>query len=233
MSAPDLASVWLLLQTGSRAAAHNMALDDLLLAQVREFGHPILRFYSWAEAAATFGYAQRIAEVESFTNLRPLVRRPTGGGVVPHDRDWTYSLVFPPSHVWYHLKATESYQRVHEWMAAALQRLQISSQLVELSDKSGPGQCFVGAERHDLVLDGRKIAGAAQRRNRDGLLIQGSLQPPEARLAKADWQKAVCDVAHAQWGVQWRSMDLTPAFEKQVEILAASKYSQAAHNRRR
>src|SRR5687768_12129854 len=97
MSASDPASAWLLLQTGRRRAADNMALDELLLSRAAEFGHPILRFYSWAEAAATFGYAQRIAEVESFTLLRPLIRRPTGGGLVPHDRDWTYSLVFPPS----------------------------------------------------------------------------------------------------------------------------------------
>lgn len=233
MTSPSPGPVWLLLQTGRRAAADNMAIDEALLSRAAEFGHPILRFYSWAEAAATFGYAQRIVDVERFTTLRPLIRRPTGGGVVPHDRDWTYSLVFPPSDPWYHLKATASYQRVHEWMGAALQRLEISPQLAELSDQSGPGQCFVGAERHDLVLGGRKIAGAAQRRNQDGLLIQGSLQPPNQELAKADWQKAVCDVAHTAWGVQWKSMDLEPALESQVAALAASKYTQDAHNRRR
>lgn len=233
MSSPSPGPVWLLLQTGRRAAAENMAVDEILLSRAAEFAHPVLRFYSWAEAAATFGYAQRIADVELFTTLRPLIRRPTGGGVVAHDRDWTYSLVFPPSDPWYHLQAMESYQRVHEWMSAALQRMQISPQLAEFSDKSGPGQCFVGAERHDLVLDGRKIAGAAQRRNRDGLLIQGSLQPPNHELAKADWQKAVCDVAHTVWGVQWKSMDLQPMLESQVAALAISKYAQAAHNRRR
>src|SRR5439155_14037947 len=112
-------SFWYLLRTGARPPAENMALDEVLLGSAPQLGEPLLRFYSWTAAAATFGYFQKFQEVERMTPLRPLVRRPTGGGLVPHDADWTYSLLFPPSHSWYSLKAVESYKRLHQWIQAA------------------------------------------------------------------------------------------------------------------
>ena len=87
---------WYLLKTGAGHYAFNMALDEALLHAAPRLGQPVLRFYGWTEPAASFGYFQKHAEIERMTLLRPLVRRPTGGGLVPHDADWTYSLVFPP-----------------------------------------------------------------------------------------------------------------------------------------
>ena len=87
---------WFLLQSGPGNPAFNMALDEALLEASAHVGKPVLRFYGWAEPAATFGYFQKFADVERATLLRPLIRRPTGGGIVPHDADWTYSLVFSP-----------------------------------------------------------------------------------------------------------------------------------------
>src|SRR6267142_4414718 len=106
-------SSWHLLQSGPGQFAFNMALDEALLESMPRLGQPVLRFYSWSEPAASFGYFQKFREIERLTQLRPLVRRPTGGGLVPHDRDWTYSLVFPPTSAWYGLRAIQSYQRVH------------------------------------------------------------------------------------------------------------------------
>ena len=71
---------WFLLQSGPCPAAFNMALDDALLDAMPRLGKPVLRFYGWTEPAASFGYFQLSAEVERGTLLRPLVRRPTGGG---------------------------------------------------------------------------------------------------------------------------------------------------------
>src|SRR5580658_9534593 len=112
-------NVWLLLRQGKNAADYNMALDEALLQLAPELGRPVLRFYGWLEPAATFGYSQHYADIEKLTLLRPLLRRPTGGGLVPHDSDWTYTLAFPPTDSWYALKAVESYQRVHEWIQSA------------------------------------------------------------------------------------------------------------------
>ena len=164
-------SPWYFLQSGSGDCAFNMALDEALLQAVPRLGRPVLRFYNWTELAASFGYFQKHDEIERMTLLRPLVRRPTGGGLVPHDADWTYSLVFPPGHEWYSLSATESYRRVHEWIQAAFGRLGVTTALAPACSKSLPGQCFQGYERHDVLWRGQKVAGAAQRRTRDGLLI--------------------------------------------------------------
>src|SRR5215212_7790516 len=104
---PGELRVWYLLRDGPQSAAVNMATDEVLLESAAEIGKPVLRFYCWNEPAATFGYSQRFADVSKLTHLRPLVRRPTGGGLVPHDADWTYSLVFPPNTPWYSLKAKQ------------------------------------------------------------------------------------------------------------------------------
>ena len=223
---------WWLLQSGPGEPAFNMALDEALLEAAARTGQPVLRFYGWTEEAATFGYSQRFAEVERLTPLRPLVRRATGGGLVPHDADWTYSLIFPPQHYWHALKAVESYRRMHEWLRAAFARLQTVTELSPCRVEESPGQCFVGAERFDLLWQGRKIAGAAQRRNRDGLLIQGSVQPPTG-VAKADWQQAMCDVAVEQWRVAWTALELETPLRTRAEALAREKYSQVSHNQRR
>src|SRR5438094_7650946 len=131
---------WYLLESGYRSAAENMAVDEVLLVSAREIGFPVLRFYGWSEPAVSFGYFQKYAEVERLTALRPLVRRPTGGGLVPHDADWTYSLIFPPDDYWYKLKAIESYQRLHEWIQTAFQITGTAAELWPGSKRDFPGQ---------------------------------------------------------------------------------------------
>jgi len=224
---------WLLLNSGPGAADLNMALDEALLEFASQLGKPVSRFYGWAERAASFGYSQKYGEVARLTVLRPLVRRPTGGGLVPHDADWTYSLVFPPGHWWYASRATESYRRVHEWIRDAFARLHITTELAPVRRKELPGQCFVGAERSDVLWSGRKIAGAAQRRNRQGLLIQGSVQPPPQALASADWQKAMSDAAHEKWRVQWLPFGPNAVLNERAEELVRRKYSRQEYNQRR
>ena len=228
MSAP-----WLLLQSGPGTPAFNMALDEALHENAPQFGSPILRFYSWTEPAATFGYSQKISEIERLTLLRPLIRRSTGGGLVPHDADWTYTLVFPPNHSWHNFKARESYRSVHEWLRAAFEKLHVPTEVAPCCQKERPGQCFFGWEQFDLLWQGKKIAGAAQRRTCDGLLVEGSVQPPPLALARADWQKAMCDVAVERFGVRWIDHSPETSVIQSAETLAAQKYSQDSYNCKR
>jgi lipoate-protein ligase A len=209
-----------------------MAVDEALLEFGREMEPPVLRFYSWSEAAASFGFSQKFSDVSQLTSLRPLVRRPTGGGLVPHDRDWTYSLVFPPSAEWYCLKAVKSYERVHAWLDAAFRKVGVVSHLAAESQRTAPGECFVGAEQFDVLVDGRKIAGAAQRRNKCGLLIQGSVQPPPG-VERSDWESALCAIATAQWDVQWEPFEGPAEWYARVRELVAMKYSRREYNERR
>ena len=224
---------WYLLPSGAGDCALNMALDEALLQAAPRLGRPLLRFYSWTEPAASFGYFQKHAEVEQMTLLRPLVRRPTGGGLVPHDADWTYSLVFPPGDEWYSLSATDSYRRVHEWIQAAFARLNLATELAPACSKALPGQCFQGHERFDVLWRGLKVAGAAQRRTRDGLLIQGSVQAQRLSQARADWQQAMCDVASTGQGAQWVAFEPDAPLAERAQELAGQKYSQADYNRKR
>src|SRR5260221_10848814 len=120
---------FLLLNSGPCEPAFNMALDEALLEAMQRLQRPVLRFYRWTEPAASFGYFQKYAEVERVTLLRPLVRRPTGGGIVPHHPDWTYSLTFPTSNDLYSLRAVESYRRPHEWLRTAFAKLDVPAGL--------------------------------------------------------------------------------------------------------
>lgn len=228
-----MSNPWLLLESPPGAADWNMALDEALLEAATRLGHPVLRFYGWTEPAASFGYFQKYADVEQMTGLRPLVRRPTGGGLVPHKADWTYSLAVPPAHAWYALRAEASYRRIHEWLRDAFGVLGVETDLAPCCQKELPGQCFAGAEKHDLLWHGRKIAGAAQRRTRHGLLIQGSIQPQPPNVTRAAWLQAMCDVASRQQGVNWLTFEGDAATNKRAEELARVKYSQDGHNCRR
>jgi lipoate-protein ligase A len=232
MTSP-ISNSWRLLKSGAGQAAWNMAVDGALLETAASIGQPILRFYSWSEPAATFGYFQKYDEVAQATLLRPLVRRTTGGGLVPHDADWTYSVIIPPGDPWYELKAVESYRRMHEWICAAFRQMNIITELAPDCLKCAPGQCFVGYEKFDVLWHEKKIAGAAQRRTRDGLLIQGSVQPPPIKIERADWENAMCEVASNANKILWTDLPFDAALEKHTQNLAATTFSQDTHNRRR
>jgi lipoyl(octanoyl) transferase len=222
---------WRWLNSGPGAPAFNMAVDEALLEAMPRWGEPVLRFYGWTEPAATFGYFQKYSAVASTTPLRPLIRRPTGGGIVPHDADWTYSLAFPPGHEWYALRAEESYRRIHEWLQGAFARHDVATELAPVAKRAAPGQCFVGHEKFDLLWHGRKIAGAAQRRNKLGLLIQGSVQPPPTNLPRAAWEQAMLHAAKV--GGTPSPVELDEPLRVRIDALVAAKYSQAGFNQNR
>jgi lipoate-protein ligase A len=174
------------------AAAENMALDFLLLQRYPQAAAPRFRHYEWRRPAFTFGYSQKIEFVRANLpagEIPELCRRPTGGGLVDHRNDWTYSLVLPRGHALYDERAAQSYRVVHECLAAALaacgQPAGVKGECDPCED--GPGVCFQRAELYDVVntATGAKIAGAAQKRNKHGLLFQGSIE--KAALGAVDW----------------------------------------------
>ena len=118
------------LPTRTGGAAENMALDFLLLQRYPRADVPRFRHYGWRSPAITFGYSQKIGFVRAQLPAGEhfdLCRRPTGGGVVDHRDDWTFSLVIPRGHPLEDVRATQSYREVHECLAAALQRQGIAA----------------------------------------------------------------------------------------------------------
>ena len=163
------------------SAAMNMAVDEALL----EFAAgPIIRFYRWRSPALSFGYFGKFSGVAIYATERDLVRRWTGGGIVFHGDDLTYSIVIPASDPVFNESSLAIYEKVHRALAQALNRdgrrteLVGSEHFADQTRQSGvPGNnCFSNPVRADVMMDGRKIAGAAQRRTHRGLLQQGSIQ---------------------------------------------------------
>jgi lipoate-protein ligase A len=180
-------------------AAENMATDFLLLQRYPREGSVRYRHYGWRSAAFTFGYSQKIAFVRSQLPAGgpfDLCRRPTGGGLVDHREDWTYAVVIPRGHPLEEASATLSYRAIHEALAGALKEvgtpvaLKSTSEPATGSEPGGPaGVCFERAEMFDVVHagTGAKIAGGAQKRNKRGLLFQGSIWKPAAGGDGIDW----------------------------------------------
>jgi lipoate-protein ligase A len=225
---------WLLVESGRGNPAFNMALDEALLISMPELAQPVLRFYGWTQPAATFGYFQKYSEVSQLSLLRPLVRRTTGGGLVPHDADWTYSVAFPAGHPWHGLKACKSYHRMHDWLRMSFAKLGIETNLAPDRRLSGPGQCFEGYEQSDVLWHGIKVAGAAQRRTRQGLLIQGSVQPRfDPAANRAPLEEAVQEVGAKEFGIRWQHFEPPSWLVGTAEKLAREKYSTTAYNQRR
>jgi lipoate-protein ligase A len=197
-----------LLPDRTGGAAENMATDFLLLQRYPQPEVVRFRHYDWRSAAFTFGFGQKIAWVREHLpvdTILDLCRRPTGGGIVDHRDDWTYALVIPRGHPLWDARATVSYRAVHEALAGALQHLGRPAKVKTQGDPPpedgapvGPslpsnalateGVCFQKAELYDVVNadSGDKIAGAAQKRNKHGLLLQGSIWKPAA--GTVDWE---------------------------------------------
>ena len=213
-----------------------MALDEALVkSKPAEF---CLRFFRWRGNGATFGYAQRIAEVERALPAelaRACTRRPTGGGVVPHVDDLTFSCVFSAAG---ELRPTEIYRRLHGAILAGLRGAVAGARLAESGGRgaprgpSGASQCFVEPVPLDILVADRKILGGAIRRYGDTVLYQGSLQLPGARERAAELENAIAEALAAAWELRWKRRDLPAEVQDAVQDLA-TKYRSTDWIRRR
>ncbi len=162
-----------------------MAFDEALLEHATV---PSIRFYQWHSPALSFGYFGRFSDVADDASARDLVRRWTGGGIVFHGDDLPYSIVIPATDTAFNESSMWIYEKVHRALCDALGggvngaivaggvdpgRNSIARQATA---SAGGYDCFANPVRADVMVDGRKIAGAAQRRTRRGLLQQGSIQ---------------------------------------------------------
>ncbi|HEY1051862.1 MAG TPA: hypothetical protein VGE39_18955 [Prosthecobacter sp.] len=159
---------------GTHAGPLNMAVDQAWLEHSRI---PVLRIYTWDQPTVTLGYAQSLPKLQDALPGWPVVRRWTGGGVVLHQGDYTYSVIVPPADAWAETPAVESYRRIHGSLASALsQHGHPGCRLATQEDVIEAPFCFVAPAVHDVIRGPVKVAGAGQRRGKLGLLHQGSVQ---------------------------------------------------------
>jgi lipoate-protein ligase A len=157
-----------------------MAIDEAVFAMREKLGLPAsLRFYSWKPAAISIGYFQRIEDPSLKAYKRQkltIVRRFTGGGAILHRNEITYSLVCSTHEFPTFRDITKTQQLVHEAIILGLQNLGINAEL-ERKETQGPDPyfCFVTPSKNDVVDDGRKIVGSAQRRKNKAFFQHGSI----------------------------------------------------------
>ncbi len=224
---------WLLWRDGVHDPWFNMSVDELLLEAAPELGMPLLRTYRWDRPALSIGCLQSFpAEQEA---RYAIVRRPTGGGNVFHDVDLTYTAVIPVGHRITSLDRMESYRIFHAAMLPMLDALGAHAGLQQKESANVDRRtmrCFTSPSRFDVVADdGTKYAGAAQRRTRNGILHQGSIQ---LAVSGGDWGKLEEELRKAlkrHFRLEYTIWSPPEELLERAELLARAKYETTEWNR--
>ncbi|MBN1524843.1 MAG: lipoate--protein ligase family protein [Spirochaetales bacterium] len=160
----------------------NMEKDEWLLAQ----GAPALRFYSWEPSCVSVGYFQNIErDIDTEfcrQNNIDIVRRPTGGRAVLHDRELTYSVVLPEKYL--PAGVIASYKFIAGMFVNALKSFGITAEVKGPEGRGGrSGVCFAEPSAYEISVDGKKLIGSAQVRRNGTVLQHGSI------LLDVDYEK--------------------------------------------
>mgnify|MGYP001375946097 CR=1 FL=1 len=187
-----------MIDSGDLSPQAIMDKDAYLLDQLDPKGPSILHFYNWNAPCLTFGYfidpAQHLNEDGLQHYGLQIARRPTGGGIIFHLTDFAFSILIPSSHPRFSLNTLENYVFINKKVARAVAHFTSQSLQPELfvqetqcRSKECVPFCMAKATQYDLMIGGKKVGGAAQRRTKQGLLHQGSLflfHPPIDLLKK-------------------------------------------------
>lgn len=235
------------LDTNISSAAENMRLDGELLHQLDPAGAPILHLYGWEEPSVTYGYFIRPEEWFDLQKTEArgvaLARRPTGGGITFHIWDLAFSFLLPSNHPACSINTLENYRFVNETVLETVKELFSLPDSVEIipndfQEKSSDcGHfCMAKPTQYDVVYQGRKIAGAAQRRRKQGYLHQGtiSLALPDKDLlqdillSQDEVIQAMSQYTFAPLG-SIRSQEELFKTRKEIERLLQQKFLEKLH----
>ena len=181
----------------ARPGPEAMAVDEWLL---ETSAVPVLRVYRWLGDWGSLGYFGKLAEAQAAIPGLQWVRRWTGGGLVDHRADWTYSVVIPSAEPLAKLRGAGSYLALHTELAAVLAEEGMEIRLSPGDAETGAALCFENPVSHDLVGSaGRKLAGAGQRRTHRGMLHQGSVSGSCGASASERRAQAMAGSLCADW----------------------------------
>lgn len=207
---PALSRLNLWIDPVARSGPDNMAVDEWLLETIVD---PVLRIYRWSGWWGSLGCFGDFKQAEHEIANVCWVRRYTGGGVVDHQNDWTYTLVIPNNEVLARSRGAESYRVIHEALLFALNE-SLNPALSDGAATNGDSLCFRNPVCHDVVDGvGNKLAGAGQRRSKEGLLHQGSVAGSCSDIVSIDRSKRLASALVPEW----KTVDLQPP----TEIIAA------------
>ncbi len=202
----------------ARSGPEAMAVDEWLL----ETGQlPMMRIYRWDGAWGSLGYFSNLEEAQGTFPGLEWVRRWTGGGVVDHRGDWTYSLMIPKKFELARLKGGASYRAIHQVLVDVLASEGSSALALATAGQKTGSVCFDHPVEFDVVGSvGEKLAGAAQRRCKAGLLHQGSVSVSGDFLLRGK-------LFAERLSETWSEMEVIPD-TKRIQALVEAKYGSSA-----
>ncbi|EGQ2814790.1 lipoate--protein ligase family protein [Staphylococcus pseudintermedius] len=183
-----MTETWHFMNTGSHHPYYNMALDEALLIFVsRGEIDPVVRFYTWNPPTLSIGYFQRLSKEIDIEKVKEkgygLVRRQTGGRGVLHDKELTYSVIVPEAHPDMPQTVTEAYRVISGGLLEGFKSLGFDAHFAvprskeerEKLKQPRSSVCFDAPSWYELVVEGKKIAGSAQTRQKGVILQHGSI----------------------------------------------------------
>lgn len=221
--------MWQFVDSGKKSPQKNMELDAKFLQTLDSQGPKILHFYDWDTPAFTHGYFVDPSQYLHLEALRSMgvtwARRPTGGGIVFHTTDLAFSVLVPSASSWYGENTLLNYKVVNDKVVQAISLyiketgLSLLPQNPKGLDASAENFCMAKPTIYDVMLEGKKVAGAAQRRQKQGFLHQGSiaLALPRLEFLKA----ALLPGTRVLEGMQAHTYPLLPENWEQQDILPA------------
>lgn len=179
---------WHFINSGPCRPSYNMALDEALL-EFHSKGEipPVIRFYEWNPATLSIGYFQRAERDINFEALKAqnigFVRRPTGGRAVLHDSELTYSIIVSEQYPNLPESVTEAYRFLSEGLLKGFQYLGLDAyfsipdteEKKEALKRPKSAVCFDAPSWYELVVEGKKVAGSAQTRQKGVVLQHGAI----------------------------------------------------------
>lgn len=227
-----MSRVFRLIRDVPRRAWANMAADEFLMeSQSDASSLPTLRFYEWSQPSISIGYFQNTPEIAQRFGFAkkniPVVRRVTGGGLVSHGTDLTFSLALKNPNPFFSGDVKDSYLKVNEAVRVGLKKMYPELDYADCKNiPSGRGQgdrvCFENPVCHDLLIGGKKILGASQRRldctvlHQSALFLSGSRQPLIENILEGFRQV---------WGIAFEESAWKADEIKRIEEKGASRYS--------
>ncbi|MCX5665719.1 MAG: lipoate--protein ligase family protein [Candidatus Omnitrophica bacterium] len=173
-----------LIRSGPSDAMSNMELDENIFRTFMEDGIPTFRIYGWASPSFTYGVSQKPEDEIDIKRCASdgigIAKRMTGGGVLFHNNEITYSLVCAKEDIGEPDSVFVSYRKICSFLISFYRSLGLDASFAleseDFKTKCAPHElCSASREKYDIVINGKKIGGNAQKRKRRAVFQHGSI----------------------------------------------------------